>query len=263
MKITVGNNNIGEDEEVYIIAECGMQAEGDIDRGMTLIEAAKESGADAIKFQFFDPDNNPGLKDKNTIYTYETSEGPRKMPLYQILKNNHLTIEDLADLKVYAEDAVGITMFCTVDYIEGIEPLEKIGMPAYKICSNAANNPELVSRVVATGKPMFIDIRPQGDCHESLLRIPTGNGKEVAVIYSPKWGSIDLNILRILCKRPYVVGYSPPRADIGLDITAVEIGAKVIEEKLTLDKDRLMVEHFYSLEPNEFEKLVNEIRSIR
>jgi N-acetylneuraminate synthase/N,N'-diacetyllegionaminate synthase len=262
----VAGRRIGKDEPVFIVAEAGTTANGDIDTARELICAARDAGADAIKFQMIGADFFMSRKD--VMYTYATEEGIRSENMYAMFKKLEFSREQWAQIADSCLDA-GIKWFATVDYIPGVTLAENLNMPAYKVSSWDTANFPLLGAIGRTGKPVFVDLGPVDIIGTiKLLRVLQDNPKtEVALLHcthADEVSELNLNTIPYLQEMLGVtVGYSADERRLFPDIMAVALGASVLEKRITIDKSYLGHHHLKALEPFEFRDYVRTIRQVQ
>lgn len=254
-------------DKVFIIAEAGVNHNGDVLLAKRLIDAAKEAGVDAVKFQTFKADQMitkfapKASYQKTTTKEYESQ--------YDMVKNLELTYDEFSVLKEYC-DTIGIIFLSTPFDIESIEFLDALNVPLFKIPSGEVTNLPYLLRVAATFKPVIMStgmstIEEIGDA-VSVLR-QYGN-KELILLhcnteYPTPFEDVNLNAMLTLKKAfQTAVGYSDHTLGIEVAIAAVALGAKVVEKHFTLDKNMKGPDHKASLNPSELQLMVQSIRNI-
>ena len=239
-------------KRTFVIAEIGVNHNGKLSYAKKLIKAAKESGADAVKLQIINPEES---------YAENTSS-------FKIFKKNLLKFDELKILSKYAKDKK-IILFATPGDFSSLKVVKKLNFPAIKISSGLMNNIPLIREcakmklpiIISTGFAEFNEIK------ESLRNI-TKYHKKVAVlkctsIYPAPLSSLNLNSINRL-KRSFniVVGFSDHSLGELACLTAVSLGAKVIEKHFTINKKQKGADHKISMTPKEFLSMVKKIRKI-
>ena len=139
MEFKIGKTFVGKNHPCFVIAEAGVNHNGDLNRAFEMIDAAKEFGANAIKFQ-----------------TYQANELVKEdSQHYEIIRSGELSLEDHAKLAKAAQEHQ-ITFFSTPFSFESIEMLEQVNVPAYKIASMDLTHLPLLQHVAEKGKPILI-----------------------------------------------------------------------------------------------------------
>jgi len=158
--VKINNIELGDANPTFITFEIGPTHNG-IESAKRLIKHSVDAGANAVKFQIFDPDKL--VADKKQLFSYEIlidkKTGEKKTveePLYDILKRRCLSIEEWKEIKDYC-DKVGIAFFSTVGFVEDVELLEEIGCDSIKIGSADVNHFPLIRRAAESGMSVQLD----------------------------------------------------------------------------------------------------------
>ncbi len=245
----------------FIIAEAGINHNGDVRIAKKLIAAAKACGADAIKFQAF--------KTGEFIIKEAQKAGhvKGKQSFFEMIQGWELSDRDYAELAKYAKK-IGIIFFASVFGAHSLKVMKKIGVPLYKISSGDLNNVQLLKAVAKTGKPIIFSVG-LGNLAEinQAVKILEKNKNELAILhcvslYPPKAEELNLQrISQLKSKFPkQVIGYSDHTLDIFVPAASVLLGAKIVEKHFTLDKNMPGPDQPSSADPAEFKRLVSEIR---
>jgi N,N'-diacetyllegionaminate synthase len=251
--ISINGKNIGINNPVYVIAEAGLNHNGDVKIAKRLVDAALESGADAIKFQ-----------------TYKTEEFvARSNQYFDVFKNAELSYEDFYEIKKYSEDS-GITFFSTPFDIESANYLKKIEVPCFKIASSDLTNIPLIKHISKMNIPMIIStgLSTMEEIEEAVQCCLFEGNKKIALLhcvasYPTLPEETNLNALNTIRDRfSFPVGYSDNGESTLVDLTAVSMGANLIEKHFTLDKKMDGPDHSFSIEPLELKTLISQIRLI-
>jgi len=267
MRIKIGKRLIGGGKSCFIIAEAGVNHNGDIRLAKKLIDVAKESGADAVKFQTFITEK---IVTKNASKAnYQKIITGTKESQYQMLKKLELAQNDFLKLKKYA-DSENILFFSTPYDEESVEFLYKTRIPAFKISSADITNYPLLTTVAKKKLPIILStgMSTLGEVKEAVNLIKeTGNKKLILLHcnfnYPAKIEEVNLLAMKTLSQTFQVpVGYSDHTEGIEIPIAAVSLGACVIEKHFTLNKNLPGPDHKASLEPKELREMINKIRNI-
>lgn len=271
--IKIGKKEIGDGLPCYITFEIGPTHDG-IDSAKRLIKHAADAGADAVKFQIFDPEKLVAdkkqlfsysvLKDRNTGETEVIEE-----PLYDILKRRCLEIDEWKEIKSYC-DQLGIAFFSTVGFDEDVDLLEELGCHSVKIASADVNHYPLLRKVAKTDMCIQLDtgMSTLGEIETAIDTIREMGNEKIIIHQCPsgypaRLESINLNIITTLKKLfSYPVAFSDHTPGAEMDIAAVAIGANLVEKTITEDRMTRSVEHIMSIEPHEMVGFVNTIREI-
>ena len=262
--IKIGEKEIGDNKPIFIVVETGVTACGSIEFGKALIDKAIEAGADAIKFQTIDCDEF--MADKTVMFKYETIDGIKEENMYEMLKKHQFNEAELIELADYAKKA-GIIFYLTVDTVRSVAWAEAADVPAYKIGSWDLRNYPLLEAVAKTGKPIQLDLGPviMGEIVQILEFIEKHGAEEVMLVYCSHASEAErLNLNSI----PYLkdllgipIGFSADTREMEPDILSVALGSRMIEKRLTLNRNFLGHHHIKALEPEEFNEWVKSIRS--
>lgn len=254
--------------DVYIIAEAGVNHNGSVETAKELIEAARQAGADAIKFQTWKTENVITRSAPKTAYQ---QEGAGADPdLFTMLKSLELSYADFASLKKYC-DACGITFLSTADEYESAVFLNSL-QDFFKIGSAELTDWPFLRKIAAFGKPALLSTG-MSDLSEisAALQVLSASGlpKEQVVVlhatteYPTPFVEANLLAIRMIAAELGVrTGYSDHTPGIEAALAAVALGACVIEKHFTLDKELQGPDHKASIEPDEFKKMVEGIRKI-
>ncbi len=251
--IEISGKKIGRGQEVFLIAEIGINHNGDFDVAKKLIDEAKESGANAVKLQ-----------------TYITEKrAPKDSPIFDILKQCELSFSRQSDLFKYARDK-GIEIFSTPFDDESVDFLSSVDVSCYKIASFDIVNKRLLEKVAAQAKPVIIsrgmanqqeidtavDIMKRASCDIILLHC-------ISAYPVPSHASLHLDTIRALQKRYNCpVGFSDHTLGIKAAKYAVAAGANVIEKHFTLSRESKGPDHSLSTEPKELKEMISGIRVV-
>jgi len=254
---------------VFIIAEAGVNHNGSIDLAKQMVDIAKESGADAIKFQTFRAENLVLKSAPKANYQINTSS--KKETQFQMLKNLELNFEDHKELFNYCNQRQILFISSPFD-IESVDFLYELGVDIFKIASGEITNLPLLRRIGSLNKSVILSTGMSNLAEVRLsleLLINAGTSKEnITILHANTMYPTpfeDVNLLAMLTIRDELdvrVGYSDHTPGIEVDIAAVALGAKCIEKHFTIDKGMPGPDHKASLNPVELLNMVNSIRNI-
>ena len=245
----------------FVIAELGINHNGDLRTALKLIDAAKEAGADAVKFQVGDPEKyvNAGMWDTPR----ETPWGT--MPYIEYRKRMELSPTGLTATRDYAH-ARGIEWFASPLNPEAVPTLETMGAPCYKVASPKLTDAHLLDSVRATGKPVLLStgMSTTTEIDQAVAAFDPWN---VVVMhctsaYPCPPELVNLSIIERMREVYPYVGFSDHTPGVPTSVAAVAMGACVIERHLTLSRAMWGSDHAASLEPNALRTLVGYIRTI-
>jgi N,N'-diacetyllegionaminate synthase len=259
------NKNVGEKQPIFIIAEAGVNHNGDIRVAKELIRQAKACGADCVKFQTFKAERIVTNKSAKAAYQLKTTN-PVESQL-DMLKKLELSEENYEQLiKTCIEEDI---IFLSTPYnIEDVDFLEDLGVQAFKVASGQAVEPAFLEYMARKNKPILLST---GMCTLAEVDVAvravreTGNDQLVLFQCTTNYPSAieETNLRAMITMRnafDVLVGYSDHTEGLTAAIVAVALGASVIERHFTLDKSLPGPDQSSSSDPQEFTKLVREIR---
>jgi N-acetylneuraminate synthase/N,N'-diacetyllegionaminate synthase len=264
--VKIEDRLIGDVSPCFIVAEVGVNHNGDVNLAKKLIDASKEAGADAVKFQTFKAENVVTKNAEKADYQKEaTGHGSQ----HEMIKKLELSGDDFRELAEYAKERN--IMFLSSPFCkDSVDLLDKIGVPAFKIASGEITNLPLLKYVSSKGKPIILStgMATLGEIEEAIETIRSGGVKDIILLhcvtsYPAKIEDANLKAIQTLkyaFKLP--VGFSDHTREIAIPVAAVALGACVIEKHLTLDRKMPGPDHKASLEPHEFEEMVKAIRNV-
>lgn len=252
---------------VVIIAEAGVNHNGSMELAKKMVVAAKEAGADYVKFQTFVPEKLVSQYAKKAEYQKQNTK--KEESQLEMLKKLALTEEDFIELKAYCSE-VGIGFLSTPFDLNSIAFLDKLEMDFWKIPSGEITNLPYLEAIGQTGRRVVMST---GMCEmeeiQAAIRVLELNGAgEITVLhcnteYPTPFSDVNLFAMRQMAEilqKP--VGYSDHTIGIEVPIAATALGATVIEKHFTLDKMMEGPDHKASLEPQELAEMVKAIRNI-
>lgn len=285
-KVTIGSSRIGDNERVFVIAEIGINHNGDVATAKKLIDAAVTAGADAVKFQ---------KRTVSVVYTPEELAKSREMPatlLVEAVKRGALSKEaeerltasqyketTNGDLKYALEfgekeyreidrytKEKGILWFASPWDEQSVDFLETFNLPAYKVASASLTDDGLLRRMKATGRPIILSTGMS--TMEEVDHAIEVLGKDNLVVmhcvstYPAELSDLNLSVIPVLRERYGVpVGYSGHERGVYTSVCAAAMGAVAVERHITLDRAMWGTDQAASVEPKGFELLVQEIRN--
>ena len=253
---------------VFVIAEAGVNHDGDIDRALALCDAARAAGADAVKFQTFHAEDLvlPGAPTA-AYQKRQTGEDDQ----FAMLRKLELSPAQHERIRDHCA-AIGIEFFSTPFSLEAVDLLVALGVRRMKLPSGELTHRALVERACATGLPVLLStgMATLDEVREALgwAQGVRGSLAGVTVLHcTSAYPAPDeaLNLRAILTMREALglpVGYSDHSLGIEAALAAVSLGATVIEKHLTLDRTLPGPDHAASLEPGEFAAMVRGIRRV-
>ncbi|HEX4886523.1 MAG TPA: N-acetylneuraminate synthase [Luteibaculaceae bacterium] len=255
---------------VLIIAEAGVNHNGDMQMAKQLIDVAKQSGADIVKFQTAVPELVMTLNAPKAKYQMDLT-GEQESQL-EMAKKIHLPLSAFAELKRYAEQEVGIPFISTPFDEVSIDALHQIGMELYKIPSGEVTNLPYLRKIAGFRKPVILStgMASLGEIEAAInVLMAAGLDKDQISIlhcntqYPTPFEDVNLRaMLTLKSAFGLKVGYSDHTLGIEVPVAAVAMGAEIIEKHFTLDKNLSGPDHKASLSPEELMNMVQSIRNI-
>jgi|TARA_B100001063_G_C16759020_1_gene554866 N,N'-diacetyllegionaminate synthase len=256
--------NINLIKKPYIIAEIGINHEGNFSTAKKLIFEAKKAGANAVKFQVFKPETLAIKKSKKTKFQKKTSG---KEELSTIWNRVCLSYTILKKLKDYSKK-LKIDFICTPFDFESLNLVKKLNLNAIKIASSDMTDYPLISEISKLKKPIILSTGMSSSLEISKT-LKVINSKNVTILHCVSMYPCDnkkANLSRILSLkkkfREYTVGYSDHCKNFEASIYALSLGAKVIEKHFTLDKKRVGLDHSLSADPIDLKIICDYANSI-
>ncbi len=251
--------------KTLIIAEAGINHNGKLNRAKKLIDAAKSSGADVIKFQAYKTDL---LIEKKAIQKKQKKYKKIKKT-FKLLKKFELSFNDLKELKKYSVKKK-ITFAATPFDKLSIDELTKLKVPFFKVSSGDINNFPLINHIVRKKKPIIFSTGRSNlkEVKKTVLFLKQKGCKNFAIlhcvsIYPAEQKDLNLNAIKLLRRKfKCPIGFSDHSKGIEAALGAVVLGAKYIEKHLTLNTKDKGPDHKASIEPSEFKKMVDGIRNL-
>lgn len=264
--IKIGNKIIGEDHPCFIIAEAGVNHNGDLNIAKKLVDIAAEANADAVKFQTFKAE---GVVTTNTeVAEYIKNNLGKSVNQLKLLKSLELDFNDFKTIKNYCDER-GIIFLSTPHSFDAIDFLEDL-IPAYKFGSGDLNNFPALKHAAKKNKPMILGtgMAYMKEVKEAVEIIKAAGNDQIILLhcttnYPCSLDDVNLRAMLSMKKETNcLVGYSDHTIGILVPIIAVSLGACVIEKHITLDKNLLGPDHKASIEPDELKELVKSIRAV-
>ena len=256
--------NLNNLNKTFIVAEIGINHNGSKKRLFQMIDAAKKTGADAVKLQIMTGSDLvvPGLS-----FSY-TSKGVQKTTdLAKLFYDCRVKLEWLPEIYDYCKNQ-DIICFATPFSFDVVDILEEVGNPIYKVSSGDISHLPLLSYIAKTNKPMIVSTGKSslGDVERAVDQIRAAGNKNLALLhcvslYPTPYDELNLrNIATLKQAFDVQVGFSDHSEGYISSVVAVALGSKIIEKHFTLDKNDEGPDHWFSLDKAEFSTLVKNIR---
>lgn len=266
MKFKIANRKVGKDSPCFIIAELSANHLNDFDLAVETIKAMKDSGADAVKFQTYKPETITIDCDNDYFKIHQNSPW-RGQTLYHLYQEAYLPWDWQPELKRIAEKLGLIVLSSPFDFT-AVDFLEKMDMPAYKIASFEITDLPLIEYVASKGKPIIIStgVAEFSDIELAIKTCNNAGNHKIALLkctssYPAPLDSLNLRTIPHMAQTfNTVVGLSDHTLQEAVPIGAVALGAKIIEKHFILNREMGGPDSSFSLEPEEFKKMVRSIR---
>ncbi|MBI4287989.1 MAG: N-acetylneuraminate synthase [Chloroflexi bacterium] len=267
MRIEIRKKLLGDGDPCFIIAEAGVNHNGDFEVAKKLVDAAFEAGANAVKFQTFSTEKL--VTQTAPKPEYQKRGTPARESQFSMLKSLELPLKQQRELKLYA-DRTGIIFLSTPYDEESVDFLVEIGAPALKISSADITNLPLLAYAASKGIPIILStgMSTLGEVEEAVGAIRDAGSPPLALLhcnfnYPAAYEDVNLRAMGTLRQAFQVpVGYSDHTPGYEVCLAAVALGAVIIEKHFTLDRGLPGPDHKASIEPGEMRELVAGIRKV-
>ena len=263
----VGNRLVGEEQPALLVAEVGINHNGDIDLAHRMVEAAADAGADAVKFQNYHAEDF--ITDRSLTYKY-ISQGHEVIEnQYDMFKRCELSLTALRELRQECTQR-NLIFFSTPTSERGVKELVDLGVPLLKNGSDFLQNLSLIQAMAKTGLPCMIStgMGTLVEIEEAVRAFREAGGEELILLvctsmYPTPPEETHLRRIPTLAARTGIpVGFSDHTLGIVAAIGAVALGACAIEKHFTISKDLPGPDHHFSADPTEFKSLVQNVRAL-
>lgn len=263
-ELTFGKRVVGAGHPAFVIAEAGVNHNGELGLAFQLVDAAIAAGADAVKFQTFIASEVITAGAAKAEYQ-KTTTGEQESQL-EMVKRLELSFGDFRKLKMYCDDQ-GITFLSTPFDFKSVDFLAELDVVAFKISSGDLTNHPLLRHVASKGRPVILStgMSDMDEVREALAVLHDADVILLQCVTNYPAAAEDINLRAMLSMQSTFdvnVGFSDHTLGIEVALAAVALGACVIEKHFTLDKNSAGPDHRASLEPHEFKALVEGIRKV-
>lgn len=254
--------------KTFIIAEAGVNHNGELSRALQLCNAAREAGADAVKFQTWKTERIVTDSARMAAYQKENTAASDDSQ-YRMLKALELSYEDFRTIRDHCCE-IGIQFLSTPDEVESLRFLVELGVPLIKVGSGEVTNIPYLRQIGSTGKRVILStgMSTLDQVRLAYETLRMAGAPEVALLhcttnYPCPMEEVNLRAMLTL-KESFgcEVGYSDHTMGIEVSVAAVALGASIIEKHFTLDRNLPGPDHKASIEPDEFAAMVRAIRHI-
>lgn len=266
MLIKIDNIYIGNSNKCFVIAEAGVNHNGDIEKAYELIDAAVDANADAVKFQTFKTEEIATIDAKQA--TYQKINMGKEESQYEMLKRLELSYQNFKDLKKYCDKKNILFMSAPHSCKEDVDLVAAL-CPVIKVPSGDLTNLPILKYMAEKRIPIILSTGMSNmEEIKEALDIITPINKQLIILhctsnYPTPLNEVNLKAMKTIEKAfGFPVGYSDHTMGTEITVASVAMGACVVEKHFTLDRNLPGPDHKASLEPNELKKMVNEIRNV-
>lgn len=256
----------GEHARCLVIAEAGVNHNGDLDLARRLIDIATEAGADVVKFQTFKADRLASAAAGKADYQKRTTQADETQ--HAMLSRLELD-EDAHRILVEHCRQRGVVFMSSPFDEQSADLLDALDVPAFKIPSGELTNHPYLEHIARLRRPMIVStgMATFGEVEAAIEVIEKTGPVPLAVLhctsqYPAPWNELNLRAMSTLTSLGHPVGYSDHTQGIEIPLAAVALGARIIEKHFTVDRTLPGPDHEASLEPNELAAMVRGIRNI-
>ena len=267
-EIRIGRHLLSENSPAFIVAEMSANHNMDFDRAVAILKAAKDAGADAVKIQTYTADTITLNCDDPC---FEITQGTLwdGTTLYKLYQSAYTPWDWQPKLKTIAEE-MGLEFFSSPFDLSGVDFLENMGVPAYKVASFEITDIPLIKKIAHTGKPIIIatGIAHLSDIDLSLKTCKEAGNEKVILLkctssYPAPYEDINLRTMPSMGETfDCLAGLSDHSMGSAVAGAAVALGARMVEKHLTLSRADGGADAAFSMEPAEFKEMVDNIRKI-
>lgn len=261
MEIKIGNTLVGDNRPAYVIAEIGINHNGDVEIAKRLISLAAASGCNAVKFQ---------KRTVDVVYSKEELARPRESPFGEtngdLKRGLEFGLDQYREIDRYCKD-VKIAWFASCWDEGSVDFIEQFNPPCYKIASASLTDDNLLRHTRATGKPIMLSTGMSSI--EQIDRAVEILGKKDLILlqatstYPSQYEDLNLRVINTLRQRYGVpIGFSGHETGLATSVAAVAMGACVLERHITLDRALWGSDQAASLGPSGITRLMRDIRMV-
>ena len=265
--VKIGDKLVGDGHPCFISVEPGATHTG-LESAKKLAKAAKDAGADAVKFQTIITDELMSPEGRSIMVKYGTKEGHKQETVFKALKRRELSFDEWKKLKRFC-DELGILFISTPSGPSTVDLLAEMNVAAIKVSKSDVNNRYLIKLIAQKHIPVIIDAREKFQDVEHAIRICEAEGtKDIIIMHCPsgypaEHAGIHLSVI------PFIKGifdlpvaYSDHSLGDYMNYAALGLGVNFLEKTISLDRNTDAVEHYMSLEPDELKLFIKRIREV-
>ncbi|MDP6781723.1 MAG: N-acetylneuraminate synthase family protein [Alphaproteobacteria bacterium] len=264
-RIDIEGHEVGEGQPCFIIAEVGVNHNGDPELAMKMIKAAAEAGADCVKFQTFRAQEF--VNDAEETYTYTSKGREVTESMLEMFQRLELKQEDFARLFEHTRE-LGLVPLSTPTDREAVDLLDELGAGAFKIGSDDLVYTPFLEYMAAKGKPVILSTGMAGmeDVERAVAAVRGAGNEQIVLLHCVSlYPTPDdqVNLHRIAALREkfgLAVGFSDHSSGITAALGAVALGGCMVEKHFTLDRNFPGPDHWFSADPAELKELVSALR---
>jgi N-acetylneuraminate synthase/N,N'-diacetyllegionaminate synthase len=265
--ISIGKYRVGTGHPVFVIAEAGVNHNGDIQLARSLVRAAKQCGADCLKFQTFRSEEIVTAKAPKANYQLQSTNPSESQ--FDMLKALELPEEAFAELKQLCESE-GILFLSTPYSFADADLLDRIGVEAFKIASGQLTEYPFLEYIAKKGKPLILStgMSDLSDVRGAVETVRQAGNQQIVLLqcttnYPSSPEDCHLRAMQTLASAFGVLtGYSDHTAGSLAVLASVARDACVIEKHFTIDRSLPGPDHACSIEPSEFASMVRDVRLV-
>lgn len=263
-ELTIDNTAINDDSDCYVIAEIGNNHQGDLQKCLDIIKAAKESGANAVKLQ---------KRDNHALFTKEMYDSPydnRNSFAHTYGEHRDFLEFDEAEYRELIDYSreLDITFFATAFDMPSVDFLEKFDLPAFKIASGDLTNIPLIKHIASFGKPLIISsggatMDDVVRAYDAIMPInPNLCIMQCTSAYPADYDQLNLQVIDTFYNKfpDVVIGYSGHDNGIAMPLVAYMLGARIVEKHFTLNRTWKGTDQVFSLAPDGLRKMVRDLK---
>jgi N-acetylneuraminate synthase len=261
MSVTIAGRVVGSGHPCYVVAEIGINHNGDLDIAKRLIDVAVGAGCEAVKFQ---------KRTVEVVYSPAELERPRESPFGttngELKRGLEFGKDEYREIDAYCRQK-GIVWFASPWDEASVDFLEQFAVPCHKIASASLTDDALLRHVRKTGKPVILSTGMSTMAQVDHAVQVLGRNDLIVLhatsTYPASYDELNLKVIPVLAQRFGVpVGYSGHETGIASSVASIALGAAMVERHLTLDRAMWGSDQAASLEPNGMNRLLRDIRLV-